>query len=176
MNTMTTEKHLEELVGELLQEKHMTVVAAESCTGGLILHRLTNVPGSSAYVLGGIVTYSNEAKVKFVNVQEDTLIRYGAVSEQTALEMARGVRTAFGADIALSVTGIAGPGGSTDQKPVGLTYIALSAIKPPAEYVFKHIWNHDREGNKAASAEAALTMLHDYLVSAKAATEDRTNS
>src|SRR6266849_8865567 len=96
---------LEVLVGKLLAARNLTVVAAESCTGGLILHRLTNVPGSSAYVLGGFVVYSNQAKIKYANVNKDTLARYGAVSAETAAEMAKGTRLAFDATAALSVTG-----------------------------------------------------------------------
>ena len=153
---------LEVSVGQLLTERGMTISAAESCTGGLILHRLTNVPGSSSYVMGGFVTYSNEAKMKFAHVSEQTLTDYGAVSEQTAIEMARGTRAEFGTTIAVSVTGIAGPGGGTETKPVGLTYIGLSA--PNAEWVRHHIWTGNRETNKAQSAEAALQLVYDYLV------------
>ncbi len=155
------EQPLEALVGQLLKSRQMTVAVAESCTGGLILHRLTNIAGSSAYVLGGFVVYSNEAKYKFAHVRKATLRQYGAVSEQTAIEMARGTRTAFGADVALSVTGIAGPGGGTETKPVGLTYIGFSA--PNVDRAERYIWPYDREGNKAASSEAALRILYDYL-------------
>jgi nicotinamide-nucleotide amidase len=152
---------LEARIGALLNKQHLTICAAESCTGGLILHRLTNVSGSSAYVMGGFVTYSNQAKIRFAHVAPQTLATYGAVSEQTAIEMARGTRQAFGADLAMSVTGIAGPGGGTPDKPVGLTYIALSAAQ--GEQVVRHVWPGDREANKAASAEAALQMLLEYL-------------
>ncbi len=158
---MSDEQSLEGRVGQILKARGMTITAAESCTGGLVLHRLTNIPGSSAYVLGGFVTYSYESKVKFLGVKQETLDRYGAVSEQTALEMARGAREALGADVALSVTGIAGPGGGTPTKPIGLTYIGLSA--PDANRVIRHVWTGDRESNKAASAEAALQLLYDYL-------------
>jgi PncC family amidohydrolase len=152
---------LEVLVGELLKERKLTISAAESCTGGLILHRLTNVAGSSAYVMGGVVSYSNQAKMKFLDVQEDTLNKYGAVSEQVAVQMAQGARHAFATDIALSVTGIAGPGGGTEAKPVGLTYIALDM---PDHTESRHfVWNGDREQNKAHSAEAALQLLYDVL-------------
>src|SRR5262245_47051728 len=110
---------LEVLVGELLKIRHLTISAAESCTGGLILHRLTNVAGSSSYVMGGVVSYSNEAKMKLLGVKPDILNQYGAVSEQVAVQMAQGARHALGTDIALSVTGIAGPSGGTETKPVG---------------------------------------------------------
>src|SRR5258708_2519380 len=127
---MSASKKLEQLTGELLITHRLTVTAAESCTGGLIMHRLTNIPGSSAYIMGGIVTYSDDTKHQFLKVSQNTLKQYGAVSAQTAVEMAHGVRALFNADIGLSVTGIAGPGGATDQKPVGLTYMAISAGTP----------------------------------------------
>ena len=155
-----TEK-LEEVLGRLLTERKLTVGLAESCTGGLAGHRLTNVPGSSAYFLGGIVAYSNEAKERLLGVSHDTLLEHGAVSAETALEMARGARRALGSDVGLSTTGIAGPGGAMPGKPVGLVYIALSA--QGVERVERYVWDRDREGNKALSAEAALAMLKAYL-------------
>jgi nicotinamide-nucleotide amidase len=158
----TDELSLEFRIGQLLKSRNQTVAAAESCTGGLVLHRLTNISGSSAYVLGGFVTYSNEAKIQFAHVNPQTLNQHGAVSEQTAAEMARGTREAFGADFALSVTGIAGPLGATDTKPVGLTYVGLSTRA--GEQVARYVWTGDREANKASSAEAALQMLHDHLI------------
>src|SRR3989304_5781049 len=118
---------LEEVVGKLLTERKMTLALGESCPGGLVGHRLTNVPGSSSYVLGGIVAYSNEAKERLLGVRHETLEEQGAVSPETAIEMARGARAALGADVGLSVTGIAGPGGGTPDKPVGLVYVALAA-------------------------------------------------
>ena len=162
-NSPASEALLEVRIGQLLSKHGWTISAAESCTGGLILHRLTNVPGSSAYVMGGFVTYSNEAKMKFAHVSEQTLLDFGAVSEQTALEMARGTREAFGTTVAVSVTGIAGPGGGTATKPVGLTYIGLSADN--VERVVSYVWSDDREANKADSAEAALQLVYDYLAS-----------
>ena len=110
-------------LGEMLTRRNLTLVTAESCTGGLIGHALTDVAGSSVYFLGGIIAYSNEAKMNLLHVPEQTLIDYGAVSEQVVLAMASGAREVFRADLAVSVTGIAGPGGGTDEKPVGLTYI-----------------------------------------------------
>ena len=153
----------EEAVGRLLIEKKLTLALGESCTGGLVSHRLTNVPGSSTYVLGGIVAYSNEAKQRLLEVEHSTLAEHGAVSPETAVEMARGVRQVLGADIGIGVTGIAGPGGGTPDKPVGLTHIALSARD--RERVERFVWNGDREENKALSAEAALAMLREYLES-----------
>jgi PncC family amidohydrolase len=147
--------------GELLTSLGKTVVTAESCTGGLIAHRLTNVSGSSAYVLGGVVAYSNEVKMKVLKVQESTLIAVGAVSEQVAQQMAVGARSLFEADFALSVTGIAGPDGGTDDKPVGLTYIGLASSA--GAQVTRFVWDGDRESNKESSAEAALQMLVEAL-------------
>ncbi len=152
---------LESRIGTLMTIYKLTFAAAESCTGGLVLHRMTNIAGSSAYVLGGFVTYSNEAKIKFAGVNPETLRQHGAVSQETAAEMARGARLAFGADVAMSVTGIAGPGGGTPTKPVGLVYIAVSGVL--SEQVKEFHWQGDREGNKRLSAEAGLQMLHDYL-------------
>ena len=152
---------LEEVVGQLLTKQNLTLSLAESCTGGLIGHRLTNVPGSSDYFLGGIIAYAYEAKERLLDVKHNTLYERGAVSAETALEMARGARKALGADIGLSVTGIAGPGGGLPGKPVGLVYIALSARD--AEPVERYVWDSDREGNKALSADAALKMLEEYL-------------
>jgi PncC family amidohydrolase len=134
---------------------------AESCTGGLIGHRITNIAGSSAYLLGGVVAYSYESKMQILNVREATLLQHGAVSEQVADEMVRNVRALFGADYALSVTGIAGPGGGLPNKPVGLTYIGLAS--PVGVVITRHVWDGDRESNKAASAEAALALLAEAL-------------
>lgn len=145
-------------VGAALLASGVTVCAAESCTGGLILSTLTDCAGSSAYVEGGVVSYSNEAKMRLLGVREETLIAQGAVSEETAAEMARGARALLGADYALSVTGIAGPGGGTAEKPVGLTFIGLAG---PAGLlrVERRVWERDRMENKVASVEAALRLL-----------------
>ncbi len=149
---------LEVRVGGLLKARGWTVCAAESCTGGLVMHRLTNVAGSSEYVLGGVVSYSNEAKQKLIGVRAETLAAYGAVSEQTAREMVLGVRALFDAEIAVSITGIAGPGGGTPDKPVGLTYIGL-VRRGQEPQVRRHVWQGDRVENKQASAEAALAWM-----------------
>ena len=149
------------LVGRLLRQTGMTLALAESCTGGLIAHRITNVPGSSDYFAGGIVSYSNDIKERVLGVRQTTLHRYGAVSEQTALEMARGGRRVCRADVALAVTGVAGPGGGTPDKPVGLVYVALAT--PDDEWVERHVWDGDRQENKERSAEAALDLLRRYL-------------
>jgi nicotinamide-nucleotide amidase len=149
---------LEAQVGDLLRSKGWTIGTAESCTGGLVMHRLTNIPGSSDYALGGIVAYSNGVKQALLHVRSETLMTYGAVSEQTAAEMAAGAREALGVDVAVSITGIAGPGGGTAEKPVGLTYIGLSA-SDGVRMVERHVWSGDREAVKAASADAALQLI-----------------
>jgi PncC family amidohydrolase len=155
------EKQLESIVGELVRSKGLTLSLAESCTGGLLGHRLTNVPGSSDYFIGGVIAYSYEAKERVLGVRHSTLYDHGAVSEQTALEMARGARRLFGTDLALSVTGIAGPGGGMPDKPVGLVYIAISTRDQ--DMCHRFVWEGDREENKAHSAQAALGLLVDCL-------------
>ena len=161
------EEELEIKVGPLLRQNDLKLAAAESCTGGLIGHRLTNVPGSSDYYLGSIVAYSYEAKERLLGVKHDTLLTYGAVSQQTVLEMARGVRAVFSPDfpmskiIGVSVSGIAGPGGGMPGKPVGLVWIGLSAAS--LEKAYRFIWDGDRLKNKELSAEMALQLLLDYL-------------
>ena len=152
---------VEVTVGQLLTVQNKTLAVAESCTGGLITHRLTNIPGSSAYLMAGVVAYAYEAKVAALGVSWDTLNRYGAVSEETALEMARGARTRFSASIGLSVTGIAGPGGGMPGKPVGLTYIAV--VAEADEIVKRYVWHGSRTENKEQSADAALNLLKSYL-------------
>ncbi len=152
---------LEQEVGELLKAQGLTLATAESCTGGLIAHRLTNVAGSSAYFLGGVVSYSNEAKERLLGVPPTILMAYGAVSEPTARHMARGGRTVFRSSLTVAVTGIAGPGGGSEDKPVGLTYIAL--VAPGGEWCERHVWAGDRDAVKAQSAEAALDLVRRYL-------------
>jgi nicotinamide-nucleotide amidase len=153
---------LEAQVGAVLRQRGWTIGTAESCTGGLIMHRLTNIAGSSAYVLGGVVAYSNAVKQSLLNVKSGTLIAHGAVSEHTAQEMALGARALLKCDIAVSVTGIAGPGGGTDEKPVGLTYIAVAGRDDLLTWQ-RNIWEGDREAVKRASADAALRLVLDSL-------------
>lgn len=162
---MTQNSNLAEVLGELLKTRALTISAAESCTGGLLLSTLTDVAGSSAYVLGGVVTYSNEAKQKLVNVQEQTLINYGAVSDPTAREMAVGVRNLLGTDIGVSVTGIAGPGGGTAEKPVGLVFIGVASAEGVEARRFQ--WGGNRTQNKALSVEAALNFAREIILSSK---------
>ncbi len=152
---------LEIHIGTLLRQKGFKLATAESCTGGLIGHRLTNVPGSSEYYQGGVVSYAYEAKVALLGVRWDTLQAHGAVSRETVLEMARGVRAALNADVAVAVSGIAGPGGGLPNKPVGTTWIGLSS--EAGEWARIFCFTGDREQNKAASAEAALQFVCDYL-------------
>jgi len=147
--------------GELLKARGLTLAAAESCTGGLLMNYVTDVPGSSAYLEGGVVAYSYEAKERVLGVGHKTLYDHGAVSEPTAREMARGVRRQLVADIGIAITGIAGPGGAMSGKPVGLVFIALSA--PDGEWCERHVWSGDRWSNKRQSALAALRLLIRYL-------------
>ena len=119
------ENQLEFVVGEILIRKNLTIATAESCTGGLLAGTLINYPGISSAFLEGVVTYTNEAKMKRIGVKPETLEKFGAVSHETAEEMARGVALTSGTDIGISTTGIAGPGGGTEEKPVGLVYIGI---------------------------------------------------
>ncbi len=151
----------EEIIG-LLVGSGKTLAVAESCTGGLIGHRLTQVSGSSAAFLGGVIAYHNSVKEKTLGVPADVLGREGAVSEATARAMAEGVRRLLGADIALAVTGIAGPTGGTEDRPVGLTYVALST-GPDVLICERHVWQGERQQNKESSAEAALSLLLRHL-------------
>jgi PncC family amidohydrolase len=155
------DESLEARVGKALRSLGLTLGVAESCTGGLVGHLLTNVPGSSDYFLGGIVAYAYDAKERLLGVRHQTLYEHGAVSRETALEMARGARRTLGADIGLSVTGIAGPTGGLPGKPVGLTWIALS--RREGETAEQRTWSGDREENKRLSAEAALEVLLGVL-------------
>jgi PncC family amidohydrolase len=157
---LTTETNAE-TIGRLLTARGQTLALAESCTGGLIGHLITEVPGSSAYFLGSAVTYAYQAKELLLGVPHETIVAYGVVSEQVSQTMASGVRRVLGADIGLAVTGIAGPGGATPFKPVGLTYVALSA--PGYQVCRRFVWSGDRGGNKMSSALAALELLKEYL-------------
>ena len=152
----------EDIAGQLLMQHGLSIATAESCTGGLLGHYLTNTSGSSAYVLGGIIAYSNEAKIELLGVSPIVLEQYGAVSEATAIGMARGALQRFGADIALSTTGIAGPTGGTPDKPVGLVYIGLVTANEERCERYYHDWGN-RLDNKHASVEEALNLLITYL-------------
>jgi len=153
--------NLEVVVGDLLRGRGLTLALSESCTGGLLGHRITSVSGSSDYFRGAIVGYAADVKRELLGVREETLARHGAVSEETAREMARGARRVIRADLGVSITGIAGPTGGTPEKPVGLVYIGLAA--PDGEWVERHVWEGDRRQNKSRSAAAALDLLRRYL-------------
>jgi PncC family amidohydrolase len=148
-------------LGRLLSARGLTLALAESCTGGLIGSLITDVPGSSDYFLGSAVTYAYGAKENILGVKRETLLAHGAVSAETAAEMAQGARRIFGADIAAAVTGIAGPGGAMPGKPVGLVHIHLSAAD--AELDDRHVWDSDRMGNKLLSAEAVMRLVARYV-------------
>jgi nicotinamide-nucleotide amidase len=151
------DEELESVIVRLMTEKKKTLALAESCTGGCIANRLTDVPGASAVLLAGIVSYSNQAKEKFLGVDSQTLTAHGAVSEPVAREMAEGVRQRTNADYALSVTGIAGPGGGTPGKPVGTVFIGLAG--PFKTIVIKNLNPWDRETFKQVTAQQSLELL-----------------
>lgn len=158
---------LEEKIGLLLRERGMKLTLAESCTGGLIGHRVTNIPGSSDYYLGSLTAYAYEVKESILGVKHQTLQKHGAVSRETVLEMAIGVRNALAGDfpldsiIGVSVSGIAGPGGGLPEKPVGTVWIGMSAKE--GDWAWKFNWPGNRIQNKEDSAEAALTLIWMYL-------------
>ena len=153
--------------GELLKKHHLKLAVAESCTGGLLSNWLTDVPGCSEYYLGGVVAYDYKVKEKLLGVSSETLIRHGAVSSETAIEMAQGVRKILAEKedleraIGLSITGIAGPGGGTPEKPVGLVWIGLSTQE--GDYSWSFVWQGSRSENKNASAKQALIQLKKVL-------------
>lgn len=155
-------ERLEDIVGKLLENYGKTISTAESCTGGLISHKLTNVPGISSYFLQGVVTYSNDAKINILKVPEDLIIKYGAVSSQVAEAMAEGIRKLSGSDFSVAVTGIAGPGGGTDEKPVGLVYIAVGSSDKVTVHKFNFKGN--REYIKERTANTALDLLRIKIV------------
>jgi nicotinamide-nucleotide amidase len=160
----TQGEKLEQVVGDVLLARKLSIAVAESCTGGLVTSRLTDVPGSSRYVLSGVVTYSNVSKTTLVGVQMALIAEHGAVSEPVALAMANGVRSRFDADVGVGVTGIAGPGGGSDQKPVGT--VAIAAVTPvaTASRVFRFLG--EREQVKFQASQAALDMVRRMLIGA----------
>jgi nicotinamide-nucleotide amidase len=155
---------LEELLGRRLRARGLTLAVAESCTGGLICHRLTNIPGSSDYFLGGVVTYSNQAKLDLLRVPPATLAQHGAVSAETAGAMALGVRQVFHVPLGLAVTGIAGPRGGSPEKPVGTVFIGLAT--PHGVQARHYLFHGAREEIKALSAQSALDWLCRELTDA----------
>ena len=157
------ERTIEKVVVDLLTEKRATVATAESCTGGLLANRVTNVPGASAVFIEGFVTYANEAKTRALGVNADLIAAHGAVSAEVAAAMAEGARNRAGVDFALATTGIAGPGGSSDEKPVGTVFIALAA-RDAATVVEHHRFATDRETFKSLTTQTALDLLRRALI------------
>jgi len=153
---------MEEVVGKLLREQGKTLAVAESCTGGLVGERITAVPGSSDYFLGGVVAYSDRIKVALLGVPEPILREHGAVSEPVALAMAAGARERFGSDLAVSTTGIAGPGGGSEAKPVGLVWVGFSGADENAAQLFE--FPLDRSRHRLATAQVALDWVRRALL------------
>jgi PncC family amidohydrolase len=147
----------------LLRARGLTIATAESCTGGGVSDAITNVAGSSDYFLGGIVAYSNSAKERLLGVEPKMLSAHGAVSEAVAVAMAEGACRALGTEVGIGVTGIAGPGGGSPEKPVGLVYVAVAS--PGGAEARRYIWKEDRVGNKRRSVEAALGLVLEHLES-----------
>ena len=160
IKNLQTMRDFSAAVGKALQELGGTISCAESCTGGLLSSLLTDVEGSSAYMKGAVVAYSNEVKEKLLGVKHETLEKYGAVSEQTAREMARGAAKLMGTDIGVGITGIAGPGGGSEEKPVGRVYIAVAGSQ--GEQVRASDFPGSRYDVKLQTASTALRMLVDY--------------
>lgn len=148
-------------IGHLLTQRKWTLGVAESCTGGLVSHSITNLPGSSGFFLGGVVAYANEVKMGVLGVSSALLAAHGAVSHQVALSMAQGVKRVLGSDVGVATTGIAGPTGESPGKPVGTVFVAVST--PLGDVMEHYAWGSDREGNKRLSAEAALALLERRL-------------
>jgi nicotinamide-nucleotide amidase len=146
--------------------RRLTVATAESCTGGLVGEAITSVPGSSAYFVGALVTYADEAKTAILGVPAEMLAAHGAVSAQVARAMAEGARSRLGSALAVSITGIAGPDGGSEAKPVGLTYVGLASAY--GVEVRKHLFASDRAGNRVAAATAALAWLVEQAESSRA--------
>jgi PncC family amidohydrolase len=161
MATASGEK-VEKAIGRLLKKKGLALAVAESCTGGLIGDRLTDVPGSSGYFVGGAIAYSNAVKSKVLGVRPPTLAKWGAASEPTVREMAAGVCRRFGAQVGVAVSGIAGPSGGTKAKPVGLVYICAD-VKGQSIMVERHLFRGGRRAVKEQSAEAALRLCRKLL-------------
>jgi len=153
---------MEKVVGTLLKKKKIRISIAESCTGGLLSHLFTNMPGSSTYYQGGIISYSNNLKFSLLKVSYELIKEKGAVSKEVAEEMAKGVRKICVTDIGIGITGIAGPTGGTPQKPIGLVYIALST--PQGEVSQKFLFSGNREDIKWKASQTALDLLRRHLI------------
>ena len=153
---------MENTLSNILIAKSLTISVAESCTGGLIGHMITSIPGSSAYFMGGIISYSNQAKLDLLGVSPETLKQFGAVSDRTAREMADGVKDRFKADIGLSVTGIAGPDGGTIEKPVGTVFMGIAFDE--ASFSLKYLFKGTRSEIKHQTAETAMENIRRHLI------------
>jgi nicotinamide-nucleotide amidase len=152
---------IEARIGRILRERRMKIAVAESCTGGLIANRITNIQGASDYFDMGFVTYSNDSKELYLFVPEEVIAEKGAVSSEVAKEMAEGLKETTEADVALSVTGVAGPGGGTPEKPIGTVYVGLAS--KDGTFVRKFLFSGDRLSIKEQTSEEALKMVLDYL-------------
>lgn len=159
--TYRDEYPIEEVVVDILIAKHLMISTAESCTGGLLAGRIINVPGASNVIGEGFITYSNDAKRKYLGVKKSTLKKFGAVSEQCAKEMVKGLLAATKADVGLVTTGIAGPDGGTEEKPVGLVYIGCNVCGKIK--VKKYIFEGDRRQIRDSATEKALVLVRKYL-------------
>ena len=156
------QKCIEFIVAELLCKENLTISTTESCTGGMVAAKLISYPGISKVYLEGAITYSNEAKVKRLGVKQETLDKYGAVSEQTAREMVEGIRSVSGSKVAIATTGIAGPDGGTKEKPVGLVYIGICI--EGKTLIEKCMFNGNRDEIRIAATNYSLKMLYDELI------------
>ncbi len=157
---MTT---LEESIGKLLLKHSLTLSVAESCTGGLVGNRITNIAGSSKYFIGGVISYDNRVKVAMLKIKKGLLRQYGSVSEEVAKKMAENIKNIMDTHIGLSTTGVAGPTGGSVKNPVGLVWVGLSTKTKSSAYQFQ--FNHGRKANKDRFAHSALQVLEDYLKS-----------
>ena len=153
---------LEAMIGRILTENHYTIACAESCTGGLLTSRLTDVPGSSVYVKGSIISYTNEVKINLLNVNPKTIEKFEVTSKETAIEMAEGVRNLLKTNIGVGITGIAGPTGSTEKSPVGFVYMAIAGSNGSIAEEYHLMGN--RQEIKWQATEAALMMIRTYLL------------
>jgi nicotinamide-nucleotide amidase len=156
------EETLEEVVGRLLKERELSIAVAESCTGGNIANLLTNISGSSDYFERGVVSYSNGSKVEMLQVDEDIIQKYGAVSPEVAEQMSKGIKSISGTDLGLSITGILGPTGATPGKPIGLVYISICDIN--SCIIRKFLFGEDRLLNKQRATQAALDMIRKHIL------------
>ena len=152
---------LEEQVGKALKERKLTLSVAESCTGGLMASRITDIPGSSQYFRGGIIAYQNDVKESILGVPPEVISEYGVISEETVRAMATGCQRLFASDIAVAITGLAGPGGGTAETPVGLVYIGVATSTGVVAHRFQ--WSGDRIQNKKSAVHAAITLIREAL-------------